>query len=826
MSSYGLTMEQILGLLCNGWSTKEELVSYLDTNFPNLSDAAKESIINSLTGPDALTLTGDQQQVSADFLSGIIETMFTNGIPEDSESQAAVKKAVEEWYNSEISKIKGWIADGTVGEAEGTSAIETLENLRDQSVETLVAMGTMTTSECKTACGEMKTYFTEAQTVVEGFKELVGEVEGMQKSLNQTLFETGASGAGQLNDNQMLLAMGYIENQANEAKEKIQTAWDEAIASNPDDINSINEYFQGLMNDVETAKQTMYAQLASGQGALTDGGVLIGALTRIKENFINGKDQEAEINPEEVAAYLRELGYSEDLIAQALNSIFPKGGDLTAVVENMDFGLGENLNMQIMKALIENFGSGSEVTPEDVTAALESRGFGQSIIDQVLQSMFNQEYKPTNAYDAGWDVNEVIDAMSGDMDALKNYVATMRENGIIDPTDKNSPFYGMSDTDIIAWYLGVDPSKLEADQKKAFELISQNAEDYGKEPEETPSTNRNNRDTDLTGGTIKEKTSAEIEITDTTITNTEESIENAVEDSKPDEVTTEEDLRVDVLNAETTEGSEGVVEDATEDAAPSDTVIPADATVDLQTVTCTEDSPAKVEEAVKTTTPTNVNVSTKATVDVTSATVTDTSSAVIESAVSSASASVSVSTSANVSSTVTTSVDISGAKTTAFEQGKDVGRYIVEGIETGIANKASSAKDRAVRLASDIASAIRAALKIQSPSRVMAEIGGYMVQGLEVGMQEYTPSLLRSAGYMAQQAISAVEGAASAMNLGGAFGFSTLSDSVNRLNETVAEGNTYTFNIDGKQLASATAEDNNSAINTYSQRIAMGYGRG
>lgn len=222
----------------------------------------------------------------------------------------------------------------------------------------------------------------------------------------------------------------------------------------------------------------------------------------------------------------------------------------------------------------------------------------------------------------------------------------------------------------------------------------------------------------------------------------------------------------------------------------------------------------------------HMNVEASADVDINEAQVTEESNQTIENAAQEAAASVNVQTTANVTADADIEVDTGNAASEGYTDGTEIGSNIARGVAAGISSSQAFVVSRARALAEAAALAIKNAFKIASPSKLMIEYGNYVGQGLGIGIEDMTPSVVHSAHMMARSAINAVEGAAGALNLGSSFGFSGLTDSINDLNDTVAEGNTYTFNVNGRQLATATAADNNQAVNAYSRRIAMGYGRG
>lgn len=95
-------------------------------------------------------------------------------------------------------------------------------------------------------------------------------------------------------------------------------------------------------------------------------------------------------------------------------------------------------------------------------------------------------------------------------------------------------------------------------------------------------------------------------------------------------------------------------------------------------------------------------------------------------------------------------------KNSRFES---VGRYIISGLRSGIANNQSSLLNTVSSLANKVTSAMKTALKIKSPSRVFAEIGKYVDEGFAKGIRDYSGLASEEADGMATGSVSAVQNA-------------------------------------------------------------------
>ena len=103
------------------------------------------------------------------------------------------------------------------------------------------------------------------------------------------------------------------------------------------------------------------------------------------------------------------------------------------------------------------------------------------------------------------------------------------------------------------------------------------------------------------------------------------------------------------------------------------------------------------------------------------------------------------------------------ASVTATTGGMFIGRLFAQGLETGMIAGLEQVKSVAVLMAEAIAEAVRQALQINSPSRVMMEIGAQITSGLASGIAAGAPGVLNEAMRVGAQlpehvGVAAVEG--------------------------------------------------------------------
>ncbi|MFF1348513.1 hypothetical protein ACFVZJ_21460 [Streptomyces sp. NPDC058322] len=85
----------------------------------------------------------------------------------------------------------------------------------------------------------------------------------------------------------------------------------------------------------------------------------------------------------------------------------------------------------------------------------------------------------------------------------------------------------------------------------------------------------------------------------------------------------------------------------------------------------------------------------------------------------------------------------------------DSGKAAGKGFLTGLTSQQKAIEDQMVKIAKGMQKAIKKALGIKSPSRVMAELGRYSTEGLAVGLTERMPVLDRALGAVTDRVASA-----------------------------------------------------------------------
>ena len=164
---------------------------------------------------------------------------------------------------------------------------------------------------------------------------------------------------------------------------------------------------------------------------------------------------------------------------------------------------------------------------------------------------------------------------------------------------------------------------------------------------------------------------------------------------------------------------------------------------------------------------------------------------------------------------------VSNAVSNVADEVKDVqgkfnsaGKFAGQGFALGLLSRRQLIIDTAKRIANDAAQAIKDALKIESPSKVMMSLGQYTGEGFDIGLQ-------RSLSEAVANMNSLVTGA----NMSPKMDLSGITNQLNMINEAQNEGN-IVLQLNGRELGRAAAPDMNTAVNGYTRRIAMGYGRG
>ena len=145
---------------------------------------------------------------------------------------------------------------------------------------------------------------------------------------------------------------------------------------------------------------------------------------------------------------------------------------------------------------------------------------------------------------------------------------------------------------------------------------------------------------------------------------------------------------------------------------------------------------------------------------------------------------------------------------------EDAGENGGEALETGLSKKETEVYKAAWRLGMKIKNGVTDALEIASPSKVMRELGDFAGQGLDIGLTESVGA-----------AIDNMRNLVTGINMAPKMDLSTIQGQLNSINEAQNEGN-IVLQLNGRELGRAAAPDMNTAVNGYTRRIAMGYGRG
>ena len=135
-----------------------------------------------------------------------------------------------------------------------------------------------------------------------------------------------------------------------------------------------------------------------------------------------------------------------------------------------------------------------------------------------------------------------------------------------------------------------------------------------------------------------------------------------------------------------------------------------------------------------------------------------------------------------------------------------VGSSIVGGILSGLNARKGSLLAAAENIAAGISGRIRAALKINSPSRVMMEIGEFTAAGMELGLMKGSQSLYDTASAISRDTAEALSGISAArmevpVSSGSADRMERLLDAVERLADTQT-----TVEIDGRPFGRLVRE--------------------
>lgn len=137
-----------------------------------------------------------------------------------------------------------------------------------------------------------------------------------------------------------------------------------------------------------------------------------------------------------------------------------------------------------------------------------------------------------------------------------------------------------------------------------------------------------------------------------------------------------------------------------------------------------------------------------------------------------------------------------------------IGQQVVSGILAGMNGRRASLMTAARSLATGVSSVIRAALKIQSPSRVMMEIGEMTAKGMALGLNSGAVQVFDTASLMSKETAEVLAGVAPPVMAGGGSGFTMERDRLERLIDAVERlaAASPTVEIDGRPFGRLVRE--------------------
>lgn len=164
-----------------------------------------------------------------------------------------------------------------------------------------------------------------------------------------------------------------------------------------------------------------------------------------------------------------------------------------------------------------------------------------------------------------------------------------------------------------------------------------------------------------------------------------------------------------------------------------------------------------------------------------------------------------------------------------------IGENLSIGLGNGIKQETPYVINAALAMARETVNAVRSEFKVESPSKVGAEIGGYFSQGVAIGVERDAELAAKAASDMAQEVITSAE-----LDALTGYGFETVSDtarlrqaaSVPEQPEKIPEGASgaktpvvLQFVINGRTFAEATVGDFNDLLGTQTVFDMGGYAR-
>lgn len=455
---YGLTAEDIAGILVDTDCTEASIQQYLSDNFPNLDEAARAAITTALTGgteggrlgsrltselkglgikpEDIVTLITAQAEGDTTTVEGLLETkyagvkqqaidaltnawnsseasfatneaglsfgaqllvdMFTDGIADDDESVDAALQVAKDAIDQKRRELIAYINGGGENQEGAQDALDKIEAFDTALTDYATNYAGATKAECQAAAADL---LALASQVDDTTARILGNREKLT-SAQENLYTLGTGGV-KLTQEDTMLAMGWVKNQLDADKAAAEAALAEARenAKTAEEYAAAQAAYDQAMAAAQEKSRASMGKLLSGQMGDNPAVQVAAALADVHDQIQQALDSNGALNQSEVEQMLRDAGYGEDVITGAIEAVFGSQTYHTAKGVNWDTFEGiEGLTDDVISQLQFAFES-NQFDPDVVASTLENAGYGGEFISNVLSQLFTPDDMYTESFD-------------------------------------------------------------------------------------------------------------------------------------------------------------------------------------------------------------------------------------------------------------------------------------------------------------------------------------------------------------------------------------------------------------------------------------------
>ena len=357
------------------------------------------------------------------FLSKALVKMLSEGV-DDGELSAAMDGA-KSIIDAKKQELIDYIASGSDTDGSAAAALGRLDELTAAMTDYTTNFADMSTAEAQAQGATLMKMTTQCQQAVDA---IVGETERLM-SLEQNLFQRGTSGT-QLTKEDTLTAMNWIAYTFNQAKTDAEQARDDAIAAGMS-YEQANEIYRLSMQKAWAENRTMIADLIAGQTGEDDTVAVAAAITSVWDQLVASVSEgDQTVYQSELEAALREAGFDESIISQAVATVFGQQTYTGSVgMSELDSAnLDEGIASMLADLVMTSFGG---VDASTVEGYLRGQGVADDLISQTLAALFTADDMSLN-----WDQLD-YDTLLGHIDfgPLGEIMQTAVESGLVEGVD-------------------------------------------------------------------------------------------------------------------------------------------------------------------------------------------------------------------------------------------------------------------------------------------------------------------------------------------------------------------------------------------------------